>query len=384
MSFLLFGKSNDSLVFIDDVKSGMTKLKCPYCEGALVAKKGKLVSHHFAHKADSCISSANSTLSKYLPLFDFFRLGITSNKQVIELKRLIGKVENNCEDWRFYQPSNSYSSKYIYRSLSEYETNWSSNIYSVKTKYLDLFLELGFLKLGDKIEHNRKVSGKGKAFAIKYTLKEFYLWAKSEFEKLANNTTIEPKELDMIQAIQKRLMNHHLYFIEIKADKETFYKIGITSRSYNERINEIKTFLKKHYKTVKINKVYYLDSVASVEGYFKAKYSKHQFKVGTATEYFKFEKSYLTDFKDEYKTMIKEFHQLALVTNYHKKRISKGIKNRQLVGKRGKEKVNFLDKPKSKEIAVLIQTGMSLRAIEKKTGYSINTIRKVNNVLKQN
>ena len=40
---------SNKLVAIEDVASGRTVLRCPYCGRALIAKKGKVKEHHFAH-----------------------------------------------------------------------------------------------------------------------------------------------------------------------------------------------------------------------------------------------------------------------------------------------------------------------------------------------
>lgn len=373
MPFLLFGKQKDDLVFIGDVKSGKTNLVCPYCSGDLIAKKGKITSHHFAHTKESCLESKQSDIYKQLPLFDFFRLGITSNTQVIVLRNLIDEVGKNCKNWSFYAPHEKYGEVWFFKDRQSYK-EFGQRIYSLRKKYLHLFIELGFLervtnKYATYDNVNFKVSEKGKAFALLFTLKAFYTWTNQVFEQIKDDNT------GIVQAMQNRLQNHSLYFIKVDATNsegitDAFYKIGITSRSYDVRIAEIRTFLLKHYKTVNISKRYYLDKVAIVEGYFKAKFAKYQFKIGRATEYFKFPKTAL-------KAVNQELNQVALITDFHKRRIKQGIKNAPNIGKRGKGKVPFLEKPKSKEIIKHLKTGASLRDIRKATGYSINTIRKV-------
>ena len=37
------------MIFIESRRRGKTDLKCPYCGGALTAKKGAIKNHHFAH-----------------------------------------------------------------------------------------------------------------------------------------------------------------------------------------------------------------------------------------------------------------------------------------------------------------------------------------------
>ena len=51
---LPFGKYQDDLIHISEVQSGRTDLTCPNCGQSLIAKKGKLKEHHFAHDGESC------------------------------------------------------------------------------------------------------------------------------------------------------------------------------------------------------------------------------------------------------------------------------------------------------------------------------------------
>lgn len=40
---------NGDLVEVDSAPRGKTNLRCPYCENALIAKKGLIKQPHFAH-----------------------------------------------------------------------------------------------------------------------------------------------------------------------------------------------------------------------------------------------------------------------------------------------------------------------------------------------
>jgi hypothetical protein len=46
--------SNGEMIFIDSRRRGKTDLNCPYCSGALTAKKGAIKNHHFAHTDETC------------------------------------------------------------------------------------------------------------------------------------------------------------------------------------------------------------------------------------------------------------------------------------------------------------------------------------------
>ncbi len=74
------------LVCIEDVIKGKTALKCPYCQGGLIAKKGKIKEHHFAHHGETCRPVANREFPT-LPLYDNFNIQL-SGKDLAQLKLL--------------------------------------------------------------------------------------------------------------------------------------------------------------------------------------------------------------------------------------------------------------------------------------------------------
>ncbi|MHC5740123.1 competence protein CoiA family protein [Nostoc sp.] len=85
--WLKFGVDPDGqLVCVEDVGSGKTKLKCPYCYGELTAKKGKIKQYHFAHSSATCLPVANRDFS-ILPLYDNFNIYL-SRKDLAQLKLL--------------------------------------------------------------------------------------------------------------------------------------------------------------------------------------------------------------------------------------------------------------------------------------------------------
>jgi competence CoiA-like predicted nuclease len=60
--------AHQALVSIADVPRGKTSLRCPYCQGALTAKKGPITQHHFAHTAATCRPVTHDSDLPILPL----------------------------------------------------------------------------------------------------------------------------------------------------------------------------------------------------------------------------------------------------------------------------------------------------------------------------
>ncbi|NJL75238.1 MAG: hypothetical protein HC892_09635 [Saprospiraceae bacterium] len=87
---LPYGAKDGRLIHISEVKSGKTDLLCPYCGSPLSAKKGKVITHHFAHLGDSCLSiNANLFfgLNQNLPLHLTLLEAATSTYQNIHQRK---------------------------------------------------------------------------------------------------------------------------------------------------------------------------------------------------------------------------------------------------------------------------------------------------------
>lgn len=81
--------ASNTLVAIEDVSSGKTLLKCPYCWGELIAKKGRINKHHFAHSGETCrmVIKREPRDLPTLPLYDSFDIFL-SGKELEQLKKL--------------------------------------------------------------------------------------------------------------------------------------------------------------------------------------------------------------------------------------------------------------------------------------------------------
>ncbi len=79
-----------------------------------------------------------------------------------------------------------------------------------------------------------------------------------------------------------------LYFIEVKADGNSFYKIGITTRLIEERIAEVQRDVRAHYSDVAVNLLGLWEQRGNVELYFKHYYKAFNYRIEKLTEYFVF------------------------------------------------------------------------------------------------
>ena len=69
--FLTHGvDASGQLRTISEATSGLTQLTCPFCAETLIARKGSVKEHHFAHAAKTCAESQRTLRLTGIPLFD--------------------------------------------------------------------------------------------------------------------------------------------------------------------------------------------------------------------------------------------------------------------------------------------------------------------------
>ncbi len=111
-----------------------------------------------------------------------------------------------------------------------------------------------------------------------------------EIAEAAGLSCLDERRADLlIYRVQlRRILVNSLYFLEVKADGNTFYKIGITTRSIEERIAEVQRDVRAHYSDVIVNLLGLWEHRGNVELYFKHRYQPFNYRIGKLTEYFAF------------------------------------------------------------------------------------------------
>jgi hypothetical protein len=95
-------------------------------------------------------------------------------------------------------------------------------------------------------------------------------------------------DLQIYRAQLRRILVNALYFLEVKADGNIFYKIGITTRPIEERIAEVQRDVRSHYSDAVVNLLGLWEHRGNVELYFKHRYQPFNYRIGKLTEYFVF------------------------------------------------------------------------------------------------
>jgi len=82
-------------------------------------------------------------------------------------------------------------------------------------------------------------------------------------------------------------------FLEIQADGEILYKIGVTQQSIEARAAEVQRELRSYYQIVVVKVLGTWEHRGNVELYFKYRYKEFNHPIGSLSEYYKFESDYL-------------------------------------------------------------------------------------------
>jgi hypothetical protein len=273
--WLKFGVARDgNLASIDEVVRGKTNLACLYCGGSLTAKKGSVKEHHFAHTGETCKPVSQRIKTKAfpsLPLYDNFTIQLKGEE--LEQLKVLWK-EYGAQDYAI--PKDLVNFRWELKGLLESEGDRSYQ-----------FTDLGKIPMGalPLVLFNRVQEP--------LLLSELAsLEGSVEIAEAAGLSCLEERRADLLiyRAQLRRILVNSLYFLEVKADGHCFYKIGITTRSIEERIAEVQRDVRAHYLDVAVNLLGLWEHRGNVELYFKHRYQPFNYRIGKLTEYFAFPK----------------------------------------------------------------------------------------------
>lgn len=251
-----------SLVHIADApERGKSSLRCPYCQGALLARKGSKIAWHFAHAGESCAPSLRRDDAPILPLYHDFSLGLTP-KDVGILRAV---------DVRGYADNARHVSRLAGRGLCQWNPYRGrgggyelTNLGKIPFGQLSLYL---FSRTQESLIENRMSALRKKA---------------------KTGDPVAQADLRIFRAQVKRIHANTLYFLEIKLPDKTLHKIGVTTRAVQERIAEVLVDLRAFFDNPAVKVLGTWPGHGGVEPYFKFKHKASNFPIGQMTEYFLF------------------------------------------------------------------------------------------------
>jgi len=271
--WLKFGVAPDGeLTSIYEVGRGKTNLACLYCGGSLTAKKGSVKEHHFAHTEETCKPVSQRIKTKAfpsLPLYDSFNIQLKGEE--LEQLKVLWK-EYGARDYGI--PKDLVNFRWQLKGLLESEGDRTYQ-----------FTDLGKIPVGalpltlfNPVQEPLLLSELRK------------LEGSVEIAEAAGLSCLQERRADLLiyRAQLRRILVNSLYFLEVKADGNTFYKIGITTRPIEARIAEVQRDVRAHYSDVAVNLLGLWEHRGNVELYFKHRYQPFNYRIGKLTEYFVF------------------------------------------------------------------------------------------------
>src|SRR4028119_1623704 len=271
--WLKFGVApSGELTGINEVVRGKTNLACLYCGGSLTAKKGSVKEHHFAHTEETCKPVSQRIKTKAfpaLPLYDNFNIELKGEE--LEQLKVLWK-EYGARDYAI--PKDLVNFRWELKGLVESSgdrTYHFTDLGKIPVGALPLAL---FNKVQEPLLLSELASLEGSV----------------EIALSAGLSCLDERRADLLiyRAQLRRILVNSLYFLEVKADGNCFYKIGVTTRSIEERIAEVQRDVKAHYSDVTVNLLGLWERRGNVELYVKHRYQPFNYRIGKLTEYFAF------------------------------------------------------------------------------------------------
>ena len=286
--FLPYGlNEKEEIVHISQVESGgISHLRCPFCLGALIARKGDILAHHFAHKYHTCKEVEKGGLDEMVPSIPFYTDFYSSPLSETE-KRSLKILYDNFGLKPFHRKG---------QQNSAFHLLFQNDILNLH-KVWDRLLETRHIEEWGNWHRFTRQAEIGmallpvKAFSEiqAQTLKDFEFFLRSGKEE------IDLLRLKVFENIHERILSAKLYCIQIPAKKrkETVWKIGITTRSAQERLKELKAVISHHFgkeRAESCKVVFEEKSLGRLEAYIKKRFAAARvpitYKGHSYTEFF--------------------------------------------------------------------------------------------------
>lgn len=388
--FLKYGVSADGqLVYINQIPRGRTELHCPYCNGLLLAKKGDIKEHHFAHAGETCRQVSRDPDAIALPVFDRFDLYLSA-KDIEELRYM--RNSNRA-------PTSHRGMQLVDRGLikkNEFARNgrgqWElTNVGKIPFGDLSLMLFNDYQEARLAERHAE----------IEEAARLAHRQRRADFETLHI-------DLMLYRAQWRRVLSTSLYFLRIISPAlPDLYKVGVTIRPISERVSEIKSDLLPVLGQIEIEVLGVWEHRGNVELYFKHRYELNQHQIDDLTEYFIFqdvkpvlrdlrrmkpkemsslEKEVLTGQPTSIeRSIVEETTRRAAEEQRQAKRqaISQGMQAAKEAGqhvgrpKGGESDEEFFSKPHIAAVIQALDSGLSQRKAAKAAGVSLDTVIRV-------
>lgn len=272
--------ANNTLVAIENTRSGKTDLGCPYCGKQLIAKKGRVKEHHFAHDGETCnlIIKREPRDLPTLPLYDSFDIFLTG-KELEQLKKLWYRHKSHHNGIHSLELMPAFTRENLVKHNQHLNVCSGSGAYDF-TDLGKIPVKVLSLKLFNRVQEPLILQ--------KLTNLEAGVFDNQGVVLPQPELSFRLTDRRIYGAQLRKILLSTLYYLQVQADGQILHKIGVTTRPISKRLVEIQRDLGSHFQKVAINVLGTWGSRGNVEKYFKYRYSDFNYPIGSLTEYFRF------------------------------------------------------------------------------------------------
>lgn len=393
--FLNYGKNKaGDLISVSEVKSGKTDLLCPFCKVPLIAKKGSIKDHHFAHNGDTCKESQAAMQASELALFDTFTplnraelnylekrslythekiFSFSGMEKAVESLEIMGVLEAERQGEKLKADTQEAASNLAKLAPDLIINGYPSDQLKLILEALKPITTHSLIECWDDNRRILKTTITAKYKKSKFdnislmTFQELdfsqSFWLNAQFKRLAHYS---PNYLNLFKARIAEINKQNLYVMQF----DDLIKIGMTTRETSDRLKEVKAALKNHIEVKKATVLTTVKNAGRLEKLLHQKYNSKRQRIGAFTEFFK-----LSD--NEIKLLIDELSNTD-IQKYLPPEIPQkieAIEAKKIAGRKKKTSQELiLEYP---QIAELLRAGTGIRETARQTSSSVNTVQKV-------
>lgn len=359
------------LVCVHEVSPGRVSLKCPFCGQGLIAKKGAQKEHHFAHDGQTCADAKAILQMTELPLFD---VDMGLSKTEVALLKKLSRWRSFNRTWLSTKQRAAFD-ELVISGLVEFQEGDDRPRLSKSAKQL--------LTLNSRAGRYLSIPDYAELQEALFVAKEKQLIA---YDQANGTQTAKFFRLRLTTVLQQ-----HLYVLRISLEQDEvcypLLKVGMTSRSIEERTPEICRDLEKFGRIHKIEVIGFFHHFGSLEKRLLKLLKAYQHQLGSLTEYSDLLSISPHLLNDDIRNLGKRKvngHECSVTYRHHQRKVKGGqrrsqLLNEQHLGRPSKKAETLLeDYP---DVVRAYESGLSLRKARAKTGRAVNTIRKVYDVL---
>lgn len=386
--FLEYGLDhNAEWVHISNAKRGKTTLVCPFCKQQLIARKGDVMTHHFAHAGETCRESEQALILSQIPTIDRWELLEPAEQMYIDRRR---QYKHN-QIYHFKSKDEAVKSLAVMGILDVIEnptdglSSARKTLASIDPTLLDgdqpseklegIFTALRALgitsdrNLGsvfyrkaniettiNRAYHTNKLDKQG---SIAKLYKAQTYWLDAYYRKVAS---LYSEAKPLVDARFANLASQHLYLFEI----DDVLKVGMTTRDAETRLSEV---VKELGGARSATVLRFVKNAGRVEFLVHDLFRPHSAELGNHQEYFKISAK---------EKLITQFDELIKIKPepYRPPLINGGPASTvKLPGRKAKTDSQVV--AEYPDVVTALKAGKGIRPTSRITGRAVNTVQKV-------